>query len=59
MISFLVIKHLSLMLCAKFDGSFVNTFKVIVKNNWLTFCGHGVSRRIKNEVLVITIEVLE
>ena len=36
-----VIKHLSLMLYAKFDGSILTIFNVIVKKVWL-FCGHGV-----------------
>jgi len=25
---------------AKFDGNFLTTFKVIVKNFWFSFCGH-------------------
>jgi len=35
------VKHVSLMLCAKFDGSLL-TFKVTVSNFWLPFCVHGV-----------------
>ena len=36
-----VIKHLSLMLYAKFDGSILTIFNIIVEKVWL-FCGHGV-----------------
>ena len=32
-----IVKHLLLMLCAKFDGNFEVTVDI-----WLTFCEHGI-----------------
>jgi len=35
-----VVKHLSLMLRAKFDRNLLTTFKVTVESIWPTSCGH-------------------
>ena len=41
-----MVKHYSLMSCAKFNGNFWITLKVIVKDTFgLLYCGHGVDSK--------------